>query len=232
MTKNLIIACVAIFALSMNASAQSENKKSEGRVVTTEAALSYEDQLAYLNGEKDIRSLRIEERDGTKAHHINLGLAGGGMIADGFMPILKGFGEYETRHFDFQAFAAMAQNTMADNATVDPGKKYWGLKLGGLVAWKAVSDESHASWLGLFAQANAAWVKTDDASADYSSSGSGMELAAGIIGNLRVADQWSIRALVGAGNQCKYGHNESQWDSGNAKIRPMAEVGIVFHFNK
>lgn len=229
--KSLMIACVAILALASTASAQ--NKKSEGRVVTTEAALTYADQLAYLNGEKDIRSLRVEEPDGTFAHHINLGLAGGGMLgADGFMPGVKAFGEYETRHFDFQGAVAMAQNTIADNATVNPNDRYWGLKLSFLAAWKALSDESHASWLGLFAQGGTAWVKTDSGSADYSSSGSGMELAAGIIGNWRVADQWSVRALVGAGNQCRYGHNESQWDSGNAKIRPMAEVGIVFHFNK
>jgi hypothetical protein len=231
MTKNLIIACVAIFALASTASAQSENKKSEGQV-KTESQLSYEDQLAYLNGDLSLTSLRVYEQNGLKAHHVNIGIAFGGMFADGLMPSLKALGEYETRHFVFTGFAGMGQNTVADNATIDPGKRYFALQMGGQVAGKLLYDRNHASWLGLFARANAAWVKTDDSSADYSSSGSGMELAAGIIGNLRVADQWSVRALVGAGNQCKYGHNESQWDSGNAKIRPMAEVGIIYHFNK
>lgn len=224
-----MVACVAIFALASTASAQNKNESEE---VLNQSQVSFEDKLAWYENRSDktFTDLQIFNRDGRKAHHLTVGLGIGTMLADGAKPYAKAMAAYETRHFVFQGFAGAALNELPEGATVNPGKKYVGLIAGGEIDIKALSDEVYAKWLGLYGKVNAAWFRTDDPSADYSSSGSGTELGAGIVGNYPISKAVSLRVNAGVASKIKVNHNESQWD--NFGIHPDFQLSIIYHFNK
>jgi hypothetical protein len=231
MNKRMFTAFVAVLALT-SMSAQSVKSSSKYGTVKKQSEVSYEDKAAYLEGRsnKTYTDLQVYNKDGNKAHHITLGLGAGCLFADGAKPYAKIMAAYETRHFVFSPFIGVALNELPEGATVNPGKEYMGLIAGGEVDFKALANEVYSMWLGLYGRVNAAWYRTDDPSADYSSSGSGTEFAAGIIGNLPVSSSLSLRLNAGVGSKIKVNHNETQWD--NFGIHPDVQVSVIYHFNK
>jgi len=229
--KRIAAAFVAVLALT-SMSAQSVKSSSKYGEVKKQSEISFEDKAAYLEGRgsKTYTDLQVYNKDQRKAHHITLGLGAGCLFADGAKPYAKIMAAYETRHFVFSPFIGVALNELPEGATINPGKSYLGLQAGGEVDFKAIADEVYSMWLGLYGRVNAAWYRTDDASADYSSSGSGTEFGAGIVGNMPLSKAVSLRLNAGVASKIKVNHNESQWD--NFGIHPDFQLSIVYHFNK
>lgn len=226
-------AFVAAFAFALNGNAQNVSKSSSKYgEVKKQSEISYEDKAAYLNGTgtKSFTDLQVYNKDNRKAHHITLGLGAGCLFAEGAKPYAKITGAYETRHFVLSPFIGVALNELPEGATINPGKSYMGLIAGGEADFKAIADEVYSMWLGIYGRVNAAWYRTDDPSADYSSSGSGTEFGAGIVGNMPLSKAVSLRLNAGVASKIKVNHNESQWD--NFGIHPDFQLSIVYHFNK
>ena len=231
MTKKVFVAFVATFAFALACNAQSEKKSSKNGTVLTQSQISFEDKEAWLEGRSDktYSDLQIHNMDGKKAHYVFVGLGAGTLLANGLKPYAELLGGYETRHFVFEGFIGGALNELPATATVNPGKKYLGLIAGGEVDLKLLSDVNRVKWLGFYGRVNGAWFKTDDQSADYSSSGSGTEFGAGIVWNIPISSVF-LRAKAGVATKIEVDHNGTQWDHMNP--HPDLSVSLVVPFNK
>ena len=242
----MMIACVAIFALSLSANAQNENKSVKSVVKVNDSTyvrvytdgtsktfvkkrlseVSFDDKKAFLKGEKEIVSLREEELNGKKTSHINFFLGAEGMLYNSSIaPMFRLGAEYETPWFIVSPHFAAGTAKLADNATVGAGDTYWRLGLGGSATAKLLCDRNHGSFLGIYGLFEYVWNKTDSESAEDHSSNSVSKFAFGIEGRYMFNTHWGVGLNIGMGNEGSFGHNDHRTNT----LHPVFGAKLVYN---
>jgi hypothetical protein len=245
-----MIALVAIFALSSTASAQvnkSENEKKVVKAVKTNdstvvrvyedgstktfrikrlSEVSYADKKAFLEGKKEIVSLREEEFNGKRTSHINFFMSGEGMLYNSTVaPMFRVGAEYENKWFIVSPHFAAGTAKLDENATVNPGSTYWRMGLGGSGVIKLLSDRNHGSFLGIYGLFEYIWNKTDDEAAEDRSSVSATKFAFGVEGRYMFNQHWGVGLNLGLGNEGSFGHNDHRTNT----LHPVAGAKLVYN---
>jgi len=247
-TKKVMVALAAIFALSLSANAQ--NSESENKVVKAVkvndstvvriykdgtsktfrikrlSEVSFDDKKAFLDGRKEIVSLREEEYNGKRTSHINFFAAGEGMVYNSSIaPMLRLGAEYENKWFVIAPHFAAGTAKLNEDATVNAGQTYWRMGLGGSGIIKLLSDRNHASFIGIYGLFEYIWNKTDDESAEDRSSVSTTKFAFGVEGRYMFNTHWGIGANIGMGNEGSFGHNDHRTNT----LHPVFGAKVIYN---
>jgi len=243
-----MVALAAIFALSLSANAQ--NSESENKVVKAVkvndstvvriykdgtsktfrikrlSEVSFDDKKAFLDGRKEIVSLREEEYNGKRTSHINFFAAGEGMVYNSSIaPMLRLGAEYENKWFIIAPHFAAGTAKLDENAEIGAGSTYWRMGLGGSATVKLLCDRNHASFIGLYGLFEYIWNKTDDEAAEDRSSVSATKFAFGVEGRYMFNTHWGVGLNIGMGNEGSFGHNDHRTNT----LHPVAGVKLVYN---
>lgn len=245
----VMIACVAIFALSSTASAQNKSEN-ENRVVKAVkvndstvvriyadgtsktfrikrlSEVSFDDKKAFLDGRKEIVSLREEELNGKKTSRINFFAAGEAMIYDGTVaPMLRLGAEYENKWFAVAPYFAAGTAKLDENATIGAGSSYWRMGLGVEAMIKVLSNKCTGSFVAVYGLMGYIWNKTDSESAEDRSSVSATKFAFGVEGRYMFNTHWGVGLNLGLGNEGSFGHNDHRTNT----LHPVAGAKLVYN---